>query len=53
MDIDKRKRNKMIRVIFVDIIMSLAVVALVFVLVAIVEGWRLSSNLKLERNGAD
>lgn len=51
MDIDKRKRNKMIRVIFVDIIMSLAVVALVFVLVAIVEGWRLSSNLKLEQNG--
>ena len=51
MDIDKRKRNKMIRVIFVDVIMSLAVVALVFVLVAIVEGWRLSSNLKLEQNG--
>ena len=51
MDIDKRKRNRMIRVIFVDIIMSLAVVALVFVLVAIVEGWRLSSNLKLEQNG--
>ena len=51
MDIDRRKRNRMIRVIFVDIIMSLAVVALVFVLVAIVEGWRLSSNLKLEQNG--
>jgi len=51
MDIDKRKRNKMIQVIFVDIIMALTVVALVFVLVAIVEGWRLSSNLKLEQNG--
>lgn len=51
MDIDKRKRNKVIRVIFMDIIMSLTVVALVFVLVAIVEGWRLSSNLKLEQNG--
>lgn len=51
MDIDKRKRNKLIRVIFVDILMSLAVIALVFVLVAVVEGWRLGSNLKLEQNG--
>ena len=51
MDIEKRKRNKLIKIIFVDIIMSLAVVGLVFVLVAIVEGWRLGSNLKLEQNG--
>lgn len=51
MDIEKRKRNKLIRIIFVDIIMSLAVVGLVFVLVAVVEGWRLGSNLKLEQNG--
>ena len=35
MDIEKRKRNKLIRIIFVDIIMSLAVVGLVFVLVAV------------------
>ena len=46
MDIEKRKRNKLIKIIFVDIIMSLAVVGLVFVLVAVVEGWRLGSNLK-------
>ena len=51
MDIEKRNRNKLIRVIFVDIIMSLAVVGLVFVLVAVVEGWRLGANLKLEQNG--
>ena len=49
MDFDKEKRNQLIRVVIVDVISFFAVIFMVFILVAVVKGWRLNrlASMKL------
>lgn len=51
MDIEKRKRNRMIRLIVTEVVMVVAIVLIVGVLVAVANGWRLNKNLGVEQNG--
>ena len=51
MDFDKEKRNQLIRVVIVDVISFFAVIFMVFVLVAVVKGWRLNRKLEFEQYG--
>ena len=51
MDFDKEKRNQLIRVVIVDVISFLAVIFMVFILVAVVKGWRLNRKLEFEQYG--
>ena len=51
MDFDKEKRNQLIRVVIVDVISFFAVIFMVFILVAVVKGWRLNRKLEFEQYG--
>lgn len=51
MNIDKIRKQRMIKVLLTDLIMVLAVLVIVYILVAIVAGWRVSSDLTVEQNG--
>lgn len=50
-DIEILRRKRAIKVILTDIFMALSVVAIVFILVAAVAGWRINSDLSFEQNG--
>ena len=45
MDFDKERRNQLIRVVIVDVISFFAVIFMVFILVAVVKGWRLNRKI--------
>ncbi|MBP5512128.1 PEGA domain-containing protein [Candidatus Saccharibacteria bacterium] len=50
-EIEELRRKRAIKVVITDIFMTLSVVAIVFVLVAVVAGWRFNADLSLEQNG--
>ena len=50
-DIEELRKKRAIKVVITDIFMALSVVAIVFVLVAAVAGWRINSNFTVEQNG--
>ena len=50
-DIEKLRRKRAIKVILTDIFMACSVIAIVFILVAAVAGWRINSDFTVEQNG--
>lgn len=50
-DIEELRRKRAIKVIITDIFMAISVIAIVFVLIAVVAGWRINSDLTFEQNG--
>lgn len=50
-DIETIRRKRTIKVLITDIFMACSVAAIVFVLVAVVAGWRINSDFTVEQNG--
>lgn len=50
-DIDLIRRKRAIKVIVSDLIMAVSVVAIVAILTAVVNGWRINSDFTVEQNG--
>lgn len=51
MDMDKKKRQQTIRLVMTEILMVLAVICSVFILLAVVSGWRINKDLTIEQYG--
>ena len=51
MDIEKIRRKRAVKVLVVDLIMTISVVVIVSILVAVVAGWRIGSDFTVEQNG--
>ena len=50
-DIEKIRKRRMIKIIITDIIIACCVLAVSAILIAVVAGWRVNSNLTVEQNG--
>lgn len=51
MDLEKQKRNRLIRVVLTEILMVLAIIPIVIILTLMAMGYRLSEDLNLEQSG--
>ena len=50
-DIEELRKKRAIKVILTDIFMAVSVVMIVLILIAVVAGWRINSDLTFEQNG--
>lgn len=51
MDIDRRRRNRRIKILVVEFLMMLGAILVLTILIAMANGWRINKNLNIEQNG--